>query len=223
MEHRLLVAEDDPVGAQFLCCTLAPAGTVEHIADPQAWRERLHGPEPDLLVLDDHLGSARGDRMLAELRAAWGPGLPVLLVSADLPAPLQAERVRQGASACLAKPMSAEQLWRAVGALAPTLLPVWDDLAASRALGEDAGTRLALRTLLRAELPVLREQIVAAARHQDRRTLSEALHRLRAACGFCGALALGTAASGLGERPDPARIQAFERACDALLSSEACA
>jgi DNA-binding response OmpR family regulator len=219
MKHRLLVAEDDPVGAQFLCDTLAPAGAVEHVANPQAWHERLHGPAPDLLILDDHLGDQRGDRLLAELRAAWGPQLPVLLISADLPASLRAKRLRQGAGACLAKPMSADQLWQALGALLPTLLPIWDDRAAARALGEDAGTREALRALLRAELPSLREQIVAAARRQDRHTLSGALHRLHAACGFCGAAALDAAACGLGEHPDPARIQAFEGACDALLTT----
>lgn len=219
MERRVVVAEDDPVSAEFLRSALETVGKVEVLASADALRAALNGPPPDLLLLDDRLGTERADALLGALRAAWGARLPILLVSADLPPALQAQRRAQGADACLHKPMTAAALWECIACIAPELLPDWDDAAADRTLGGDPATRKALRNLLLSDLPAIRTQVVEAVQGGDRAALADLLHRLRAACGFCGASVLGATAAALGRNPGQRETQAFEAACAALLRS----
>ncbi|MCK7594801.1 response regulator [Pseudomarimonas salicorniae] len=218
MERRVMVAEDDRVSAEFLCGALAPLGQVRLVSTASALREVLEAEAPDLLVLDDRLGADRGDAMLGWVRERHGPALPVLLVSADLPAELGEQRRQQGADACLAKPMTAESLWQVLAMMAPDLLPAWDEQAAERALGADRRSRRALRDLLLADLPAVRERVGRAVAEADRVRLGEELHRLRAACGFCGAAGLSAAATALAGRPEAAVLQSFDAACAALLA-----
>lgn len=219
MPQRVLVVEDDPVSAEFFCASLAELGEVERLADGDALQRRLSEPAPDLLLLDDRIGDLRADRMLAAVREAWGERLPILLVSADLPPALEAERRQQGADACLAKPMSRDLLWQALGSIAPALLPAWDEAAAERSLGAAPEALRALRGLLLAELPVSLQRLREALAGDDHRALAAELHRLRAACGFCGASALGAAAARLSREPGPAAFQSFEDACAVLRSA----
>lgn len=219
MERQVMVVEDDPVSAEFLRSALMRIGEVRILSAASALREALNGPPPALLLLDDRLGNERADGVLDLLRANWGAALPVLLISAELPAELAAQRLRQGADACLLKPMTVAALWEAVGSIAPQLLPDWDDEAADRALGGDPANRNALRRLLLGDLPQLRSQVVAAVEREDRPALADLLHRLRAACGFCGATALAAAAAALGREPGPRALQAFESACASLLDA----
>lgn len=221
MEQRVLVAEDDPTSAEFFRAALEPLGCVRLADRAEALLRELDQARFDLLVLDDHLGSVRGDALLAAIRQRHGPALPILLVSAELPDALDDQRRAQGADACLAKPMSRERLWQALAPLVPELLPVWDEAAAQRALCVDASSRQTLRGLFLAELPAVRERVRSAVSTADLASLQAELHRLRAACGFCGAGTLGAVATALGADATPAALRSFESACDRLLDQGA--
>ena len=84
----------------------------------------------------------------------------------------------------------------------------------------DYATLRALRQLLREELIMLDRRLDALA--GDRVALDERLHRLRAACGFCGADELATAAQTLQgvsrhTGPDSTELGSFRAALQATL------
>ncbi|GIX36133.1 MAG: transcriptional regulator [Lysobacteraceae bacterium] len=217
MRPCVWIVEDDPVCADFLCQTLAALGRLRVLPDASALRAALLEPAPALVLLDDRIGPHRGDTLLGWMGEAWQPRPPTLLLSAELPAELAAARCAQGAAACLAKPMTAAALWQHIADLVPHLLPPWDPVSARRALGPDEALVQRLRALLLNDLPGQRQRVHAAVARGDTAALREVLHRLRAACGFCGALALQAAARDLARQPDAERLQRFDAACSALL------
>lgn len=219
MKQQVVIAEDDPVSAEFFASSLARFGEVTAVRRAEGLVELLAAGTTALLVLDDRLGAVRSGETLAALRQRLGDGLPILLVSAELPASLAAQRIRQGASACLAKPMSQADLLAAVARIAPALCSPWDDASARNALGPDPGARDALRKLFLDELPGVRQRIREALGRGDSVALGEQLHRLRAGCGFCGATALAASIEGLAAHGLQPQVQAFESACEALLGA----
>ena len=104
----------------------------------------------------------------------------------------------------------------------PLLPPLWDDADALSAAGGRREIVDALRTLLRNDLPSQRSAVAAALATANAGAALAVLHRLRAACGFCGAAALDEAVQRL-ERPlvsgvpltDEAAV--FDRECARLL------
>jgi HPt (histidine-containing phosphotransfer) domain-containing protein len=73
--------------------------------------------------------------------------------------------------------------------------PLLDDAQALAAIGGDAGGLAALRALLAGELLGIEQAASAAV--LDPALWRDRLHRLRASCGFCGAIALGASSQRL--------------------------
>ena len=211
---RILLAEDDPVSLEFLAAALRELGCeVEAVADGDEASIAALEQRFDLLVLDHRMPGLDGDRVLEITRAnPSGPnrGVPAIATTAD-PDPQLHQRLRKtGFHAVLLKPSNKSRLREAlrecglaVDANESTLL---DDQAGLAASGSEE-ILIALRSLFATELNALAREFDALL--QDRTSLGERLHRLRAACGFCGAVPLQTAAAELSDalhNGDAARI-----------------
>lgn len=221
MERRVVVAEDDAVSAAFLCAVIEPLATVERVGDADALQHALRDRPAQLLILDLQLGRHQGEKLLTDIRECLGDGLPILVVSAELPETRAHALLATGADACLAKPMSADALLKAVLKIAPGLAPAWDDARSDQALGLPESARQQLRQLLLAELPTTRDEVLSRLASGDIRGMRDSLHRLASACGFCGAGALAAAVHRLSARPGTATAQDFAAACSGLLATGA--
>jgi CheY-like chemotaxis protein len=201
---RVLLAEDDPVSLEFLAAALRELGCeVEAVADGDGASTAVLAQRFDVLVLDHRMPGRDGDRVLEIARAnPQGPNrnVPAVATTAD-PDPQLHQQLRHAGFQCvLLKPSDKPGLRQALHGLglAPdasesTLL---DDRAGLAASGSEE-ILAALRSLLATELDTLEREFDPLL--EDRAALGERLHRLRAACGFCGAAALQAAAAELSD------------------------
>lgn len=208
MNPRLLLLEDDPVSAAFLAQGLAslPAH-VDSVATLATAREAARRGGHALWLFDLRLPDGRGEDLLAELRAA-GLQVPAIALSAD-PVPGLA-----GFSRVLAKPLGLHELLEAVrDLLPPEALPPWDDTAGLAAVAGQATALATLRAMFREELPGQCRAVRAACLGGDADAARAHLHRLKAGCGFVGALPLLAAVRALHEQPGDATVLARFEAC----------
>lgn len=208
MNPRLLLLEDDPVSAAFLAQGLAalPAD-VETVATLAAARVAARHGGHALWLFDLRLPDGQGEALLAELRAA-GLHVPAIALSAD-PAPGLA-----GFARVLAKPLGLRELLGAVRDLLPAEAQApWDDTAGLAAVAGQAGALATLRAMFREELPGQCRAVVAACRNGDAGDARAHLHRLKAGCGFVGALPLLAAVRDLHDDPGDAAALARFQAC----------
>lgn len=238
----VLVADDDPVSLRFLELALVELGCSVHaVADGAAAIAAAVDARFDLLILDRRMPGLGGAALLSALRAR-GVVTAAIATSAELDAATRAELAAAGYAAALAKPLRLEELARQIAPFArhedrsdrvrsaataqagdsgradPPLL---DDAVALAAIGGDVATLKALRILLADDLRTL----LSRTSRLDA-SLVEDLHRLRAACRYCGATALEQAAlaidSELRDRATWPRdawedfIACCENTCDAL-------
>lgn len=226
MKPRLLLLEDEPTSRMFLAAALAElpvevdqAGTVAQGRAMAA--EGGHA----LWLFDANLPDGTGSGLLAELRAN-GQSTPAIAHTAAAGEDERARLLADGFDTVVVKPLPATAWRDAVKAAmesAPALpvsesaaqyaatdAPVWDDGAAAAALAGNRDNVAALRQLFLAELPATRDRVVAAASYGDEIGVRDALHRLRASCGFVGAARLDAAGQALRDAPgSPSRLQAF--------------
>ncbi|WP_176763990.1 response regulator transcription factor [Aquimonas voraii] len=188
---RLLLLEDDPVGAEWLRHLLAGWGyAVQHAADCRQALALVEACDFDGLLLDQRLPDGSGATLLAELRAR-GLRAPALALSADDAATRWPDAAAADFVARLRKPIAADALLcslRALG-LAP---PVWDAERALAAANGHATIAGSLRRLMLAELPAQRASLkdAASAQPPDVATLDALLHKLLGAARLTGAAAL---------------------------------
>lgn len=196
-ERHLLVADDDPSTRQFLAGALAAQGYIVALAqDGIEALAMARSRRFDALLLDCRMPRAGAVEVLKALRAdpaAASNAATALATSAEVPAPLRASLLSAGFAGVIEKPCRVASL---VDALAATLglddgTRILDDAAGLTAAG-DPHTMQALRQLLRAELVDLSGALGRLI--DDPAELVERLHRLRSACGFCGAVRLGAQA-----------------------------
>jgi DNA-binding response OmpR family regulator len=237
----LLLAEDDPVSRAFLLEALdSPAFRVDLAVDG---RQALHSAcrkRYDLLLLDLNLPHLAAHELLPRLRSdpvAHSAGAPAMVLTADDDPILHAALRATGFADVLAKPLAIGTLLNAIdGALRPTgersrpaPLPRmstldWDDAVALSAANGNPDIVRALRPLMLAELPVQQARTIAALDRNEPAVAAAELHRLRAACGFCGASRLARAVDCLGRAladgtgVDAAR-QEFAHAAEQLLAT----
>lgn len=219
---RVLLVEDDPVGRAFMVEALQGLPVMlAAAADCAGAMSASRGGPWALALLDLNLPDGTGSELLARLRAA-GPVAVAVALTADPEATLDAGLRAAGFDAVVRKPLSAAALRRLVGErIGPAGGPAgartvaeprapgdpapmpgarprdWDDAAALAAAGGRAAIVDALRGLLRADLPGQSTSVrdaVAAGEYDAARAV---LHRMRAACGFCGAVALEDAVAAL--------------------------
>lgn len=217
MNPRLLLLEDDPTSAAFLSAALSALPAEVELAGDLAQARRL-AREPGghaLWLFDLRLPDGRGEALLAELRAA-GLATPALALSAD------PDDVAPGFVRTLPKPIAADALRGAVMALLPApARPPWDDAAGLAAVAGQASALATLRTLFLDELPAQRDAVAAACRAGDAAAARARLHRLKAGCGFVGAMPLLDAVRALDAAPaDAGALRCFE-ACVARLLDRA--
>ncbi|WP_426699761.1 response regulator [Rhodanobacter sp. Col0626] len=190
---RVLVADDDPASRQFLCDGLRSLGAdAQGCADGLIALERLHAGTFDLLLLDCRMPGAGALRILTLLREAT-PTRAIdsiaVATTAELEPGDRQRLVDAGFSEILIKPCGLADLQRVLTLAQPDRHDacVLDDRSAMITTG-DTTTMRALRLLLREELAILHQELDALSR--DPTDFSERLHRLRSACGFCGATTL---------------------------------
>lgn len=230
MTPRLLLVEDEPTSRLFLQAAAAalPAqvDTAERVSE--AYDMAARGSYA-LWLIDANLPDGNGGDLLARLRA-HGLSTPAIAHTAACEDEERERLLAQGFAGVAVKPLSAaawqDAIRSALGgvaaggpaapadvAAAPT--PIWDDAAATRALGGNPTHVVALRELFLAELPAAREQVLGAARAGDLDTLRSALHKLRASAGFVGAARLDQAVRTLQGRPeDRSALQRFVETTD---------
>ncbi|MGH8212421.1 MAG: response regulator [Rhodanobacteraceae bacterium] len=216
---RILLAEDDPVSLAFLASVLQELGCeVEAVADGDA-AERAASTHPfDLLVFDHRMPALEGDRVLEITRAnpdGQNRDTPAIVTTAD-PDPQLHQRLRDaGFQLVLLKPSSKSRLREALQGLGlardASESAVLDDEVGLAASGSEE-ILAALRSLFATELDTIAHGLDALL--EDRIALGERLHRLCAACGFCGAMALKAAAAELSDalhKADRERIAVCSR------------
>lgn len=221
MDHppspRVLLAEDDPVSLGFLAETLRSLGfEVDAVADGEAALIAARTQRFGVLMFDHHLPRLDGDAALRALRAdAQGASRAAAAIATTAePDPAIHSGLRAaGFARVLVKPLDQAVLREALHELGiacshapPDGTAALDDNAGLRASGSTQALA-ALRGLFAQELAVLASEWNILL--DD--ALAQRLHRLRAACGFCGASALQGAAERLSEAmrdAEPAKIEA---------------
>lgn len=212
---RVLLAEDDTVSRTFLREAVAAAGAAPTAcADGPSALAKAQARNWDLLIFDHHLPGLNGDAVLATLRGdpkARARTAPAIATTAE-PDASRAALLEAGFAEVLAKPFAVKALHqalarhcRAAGAL--------DDEAALRACGSPVALQHLRRLFAEQELP--RIQIELDQHRSDYQGLRPTLHRLRASCGFCGAIELARA-SALLQRALAGHAEP-ERVADALV------
>jgi CheY-like chemotaxis protein len=221
----VLVADDDPASRRFLGDGLRALGAQVHeCADGQVALAHAAIETFDLLLLDCRMPGAGAREVLVALRAdaqARSADALAVATSAEVSPEDRQHLLAAGFSDVLLKPCD-------LAALRPLLTlarssgrhaPLLDDAAGLVSSG-DAHTMQALRSLLREELATLLQELEHFCAEPQR--LMERLHRLRSACGFCGAPALAAQAMHLQRQVEadgsPAE-GALERFRQALLAT----
>ena len=224
----VLIADDDPVSLRFL------QGAVEHCGcavlaavDGEAALRALSSSQAvDLLLLDRRMPGVDGSALLRAIRKL-GSTAPAVATSADIDRATERTLHDAGFAATLHKPATLADvhalLRHFVGietaapprdrVAEPADAPLLDDAAALAAVGGEWTTLRTLRTLFARELADVDDGHVIAESTANSAALAERLHRLRAACGICGALRLRHAADRLESalQLDPARAEAAAR------------
>ena len=233
MKPRVLLLEDEPTSRMFLATAIAELPVEVDLAGSVAQGlEIAANGQHALWLLDVNLPDGTGSGLLAELRGR-GLSTPALAHTAASEPGERERLLADGFDAVVVKPLSAGA-WRdairaaldrtatplpvgeAAAGYTAAEAPVWDDDAATAALGGNPDNVAALRELFLADLPAARDQVAAAAGAGDEATVRDVLHRLRASCGFVGAARLDAAARILRTAPDsPGRLRAFIDAANA--------
>lgn len=190
---RVLVADDDPTSCRFLCDGLRSLGAdAEACADGLTALERVRTGAFDLLLLDCRMPGAGALGILTQLHEQAPKHLIdsiAVATTAELEPGDRQRLVEAGFSEILIKPCGLADLQRVLTLAQPDRHDacLLDDRAAIITTG-DTTTMRALRLLLREELALLHRELDDLSR--DPADFSERLHRLRSACGFCGATTL---------------------------------
>lgn len=224
--RKVLVADDDPSTRQFLSGALVSLGYEVSLAvdGPDALRQ-AQATHFDALLLDcrmPHGGAMEILQGLHESIDAASAGVPAFATSAEISPILRSDLDAAGFTGVIEKPCKIASLGHALEAAlgVDPRMPVLSDGDGLAASG-DANTMAALRELLYAELGALRGELDTLMR--DPGGLVDRLHRLRSACGFCGATRLGAQAKALqghvyeARQVAPVVMRRFKRELDATL------
>lgn len=189
----VLLAEDDRSSRIFLSEALCNLGCdVDSCADGPTAIALCRRQTFDLLLLDCFMPNGGADYILDRLRRhpeMPSAGAPVIATTADLSETLRQQLLDAGCLGVIEKPLTLKSLSHLVKAVLPPryALALLDDERGMATSG-NADTMRELRRLFVAELRQLDGELDELALIPAQ--LSERLHRLRAACGFCGAVAL---------------------------------
>ena len=231
MKPRLLLVEDDPASRAFMAAVLAqfPA-EVDTAASVGTALTLATTRDYELWLIDARLPDGYGIDLLAQLRKQ-GRSTPALAHTASQDRDEHAALVRAGFLGTLIKPFAARELRDAIASTLGSVAaasaaqpqsgqapPLWDDDGAFVAMNGNHEHVAALRAMFLAELPDQRNIVLAALRQGDANAARDTLHRLKASCGFVGALRLKSAVERLDAAPDDAsRASEFAETVDRTL------
>ena len=227
-QPRILLAEDDEVSREFLLDALSrlPA-KIMAVADGATARDELQRQCFDLALLDRGLPSMDAMTIRQSVMSSAGANVktPMLALSADVDAELRERFIDSGFVDLLAKPITASALRKAVRSILPASNQDWDEEQALAAANGNRDIAARLRQLMLQDLPGQREQLLQSVASAEFSAAHDLLHRMKAACAFCGAVRLAAACSELDDllRDGTPAIDIgaacaeFEQACHAAL------
>lgn len=219
---HILLAEDDPVSAAFLCASLtAFPAKITHISTLAKALSFTASNVFDLLLLDANLPDGSGIALLQQLRQQ-GISATALAHTAEYAPAAHGRLLDAGFSAVLKKPIPLEDLHTVLRQYLPAaFLPIWDDQHALRVLGGQQAHVHAMRELFLVELSKQVHDICLASENKNEAELRDILHRLSASCGFVGATQLASAVQQLREQPFcEAALHNFTHAAHTLLATD---
>lgn len=166
----ILAIDDDAIALGVMRRVLNAGGYayVHTLDDPTRAAEVFAAVNPDLVVLDLHMGAMNGLEVMDTLRpavAARGVDLPVLMVSGDLTASARRQALSRGARDFVAKPYDADELLLRIGNLLEMHHLHLEVRAQNRSLEEKVRDRT--RELDNAHLEVLERLARAGEFHDD--------------------------------------------------------
>ncbi len=112
--HTVLIIDDDRLTRWSMSMVLGRAGyRVEAVASGEVGLFKISEARPDVVLADIALPDMDGYAVLRAIHARH-PTLPVILMSADAPAAMAREAIRQGAYDWLDKPCGPDELKSAI-------------------------------------------------------------------------------------------------------------
>ena len=150
--YRVLVVDDDPDSAELTCAALAKAGIVaESVVNPVQLLQVMYRFQPDLVLMDVHLGDVTGIELARVLRIHESySDVPIVFISGDDSSNVHLGLLRAGGDDFLVKPVTQEHL---LAAVINRLCRARDSGRRNRVLsGQDAVSHLANRRRFVADL-----------------------------------------------------------------------
>ncbi|MBX9402476.1 response regulator [Lysobacter sp. BMK333-48F3] len=226
---RVLLVEDDPVTRAFLTAAVEAMPAQVDGADSLAAALALgDAHDYQLWLFDANLPDGSGSDLLARLRMRH-PRTLAVAHTATGESEVRERLIASGFCEVLVKPLPASAVRATIRRLlvlpepesaAEASTPAWDDDSAARALNGNRTHIATLRGLFVQELPNARHAIRSAHQLGNVDAVRAELHKLRASCGFVGAVRLAQAVQELQAQPDSAALLArFESAADETVRS----
>jgi len=224
---RVLLVEDDPTTRAFLTAAVEAMPAQVDGADSLSAALALgDAHDYQLWLFDAHLPDGSGSELLARLRPRH-PRTLAVAHTATGESEVRERLIASGFCEVLVKPLPAAEVRAAIrrllalpGQASAAAAPAWDDDSAARALNGNRTHIATLRGLFVQELPNARHAIRSAHQIGNVDAVRAELHKLRASCGFVGALRLAQAVQELQAQPDsPALLARFESIADETVQS----
>lgn len=113
---RVLVVDDEQDSAELTCAGLQTAGVLtESVVNPVQLLQVMYRFQPDLVLMDVHLGEANGIELAAVLRLHESySDVPIVFISGDNSTETHLKLLRAGGDDFLVKPVAREHLLAAV-------------------------------------------------------------------------------------------------------------
>jgi DNA-binding NtrC family response regulator len=109
MTQRILVADDDPSLEGLRALLVAWGYKVETASNGRAALEKVAAVRPAVVITDVVMPVMNGLELVRALRIEW-PGMPVIVLTAHNRLDVLVIATRQGAYACLTKPVDMAKL-----------------------------------------------------------------------------------------------------------------
>jgi PAS domain S-box-containing protein len=203
---RVLLAEDGEVNQKLAIRLLEKKGHAVTVAvNGREAIEKWRGQAFDLILMDVQMPEVDGLEATAEIRAEErnrGQHVPILAMTAHAMKGDRERCLEAGMDAYVSKPIQAEELWKAIDALAPPEADgaeenVLDHAQALACVGGDCELLREMVELFRTDGPKLLGKIRADVAHGDAAKVKLHAHTLKGAASNLGARAASEAAQRL--------------------------
>lgn len=206
MKASIVLIEDDEISRFYLSEAIAMLD-VELTACPDfaSGCAAMRIKSPSLIISDLNLP----DGELLDKFIAFPAGIPILAISAEVTPAIRERLAASGIDHVLAKPMPVADLHDAIHRICGSAPDLWNQEKALKALGGSSAALRSMRAMFIAELPAAAQSIQTAFESGNTVAVSDALHKLKASCGFLGAERLLAACRALDHDLSEASVSAF--------------